>query len=284
MAAMISPAPTTTQILHGQIDPMSVYDLADLQSAVRALETTSLVARLSAIAGHQIDLVGRFMPAKLQQYGARATTLALRAALHTALTSLDKQQRPASRRLHKGLAAASGIVGGAFGLPGLLVELPVSTTVMLRAIADVARDQGEDLSQPESALACLEVFALGGARATGASIESSYFAVRSLLAQSVSEAAKFVLSQQVINEGAPVLVKFISQIAARFGVVVSQKIVAQAVPLLGAASAAALNFAFADHFQRLAHGHFTVRRLERHYGRLLVREEYERLSKKFREK
>ena len=37
------------------------------------------------------------------------------------------------------------------------------------AIAEIARGQGEDLSRPESALACLEVFALGpeGARGAG---------------------------------------------------------------------------------------------------------------------
>ena len=55
---------------------------------------------------------------------------------------------------------------------------------------------------------------------------------------------------------------------------------AQAVPVVGAMSAAALNLAFTDHFQKLAHGHFTVRRLERHYGRAVVREEYDRLMHK----
>lgn len=265
-------------VLHGQIEPLSAADLASLASAVQLLETTSLVARFSALAGQQIDLAARFIPARLQRYGTAITTLALRAALGTALTSLDKQPRKASRRLHQLMAGAAGAAGGAFGLAGLAVELPVSTTLMLRAIGDIARSEGEDLSQPESALACLEVFALGGTRTTGAALESSYFAVRTVLAQSVSEATRFVLSQRVVDESAPVLVKFIAQIAARFGIVVSQKAVAQALPVLGAMSAAALNMAFADHFQKLARGHFTVRRLERHYGRMLVREEYERLA------
>src|SRR3712207_7386206 len=38
---------------------------------------------------------------------------------------------------------------------------------------------------------------------------------------------------------------------------------AQAVPVLGAISGAAVNTLFIDHFQSLAQGHFTVRRLER---------------------
>ena len=75
----------------------------------------------------------------------------------------------------------------------------------------------------------------------------------------------------------PVLVKLASKIAARFGVVLSQKFAAQAIPILGAMGGAAVNLAFLQHFQQIAEGHFTVRRLERAYGSALVRAEYERL-------
>ena len=267
-------------VLEGQIEPLSAADRLALAAAVQALETTSLVARLSSMAGAQIDLASRFVPARFARIGRHASTLALRAALHTALQSLHKTPGPPSRRLHKALAAASGVVGGAFGLAGLMFELPVSTTLMLRSIADIARAEGEDLSKPESALACLEVFALGGRPTTAGTIESGYFAVRGLLAQSVSEAARFVVQHHIIDEAAPVLARLIAQIAGRFGFVVSQKMAAQAVPVVGAMSGAALNLAFTDHFQKLAHGHFTVRRLERHYGRAVVREEYDRLMQK----
>jgi hypothetical protein len=74
-----------------------------------------------------------------------------------------------------------------------------------------------------------------------------------------------------------VLVRLISQIAARFGVIVTEKLAAQAVPVIGAFGGAAVNAAFADHFQAMARGHFTVRRLERHYGHEVVRFEYERI-------
>jgi hypothetical protein len=33
---------------------------------------------------------------------------------------------------------------------------------MLRSIADIARSEGEDLADPETALVCAELFALGG--------------------------------------------------------------------------------------------------------------------------
>ena len=59
---------------------------------------------------------------------------------------------------------------------------------------------------------------------------------------------------------------------------VTQKLAAQAIPLVGALGGAAVNYAFVEHFQEMAQGHFTVRRLERAYGKGLVRREYERLA------
>ena len=88
-----------------------------------------------------------------------------------------------------------------------------------------------------------------------------------MLAKSVTEAARFVAERGVIKEGGPVLVRFITQVASRFGVVVTQKVAAQALPVVGALGGAAVNYAFIEHFQEVARGHFTVRRLERVYGK-----------------
>jgi hypothetical protein len=178
----------------------------------------------------------------------------------------------------------SGVVGGAFGLASLPVELPVSTTLILRSIADIARHEGEDLSEPDALLACLQVFALGGRDDVQADYtESGYFATRGLFAKSVSEAARYIVGRSVTDEASPILLRFLSQIASRFGVVVSQKLAAQAVPVLGAAGGAAINLAFMIHFQRIAHGHFTIRRLERIYGREPIKAEYERLAQRERD-
>jgi hypothetical protein len=38
-------------------------------------------------------------------------------------------------------------------------------------------------------------------------------------------------------------------------------------PVVGAVGGAAVNLIFMNHFQRIAEGHFTIRRLERIYGR-----------------
>jgi hypothetical protein len=126
-------------------------------------------------------------------------------------------------------------------------------------------------------LACIEVFALGGQAEGETALESGYFAVRAALAKSVSDSARFVATEGLTAQSAPVIARLVSQIAARFGVVVSEKLAAQAAPILGAIGGAAVNAAFADHFQTLARGHFIVRRLERRHGASVVAFEYQRL-------
>ena len=134
------------------------------------------------------------------------------------------------------------------------------------------------MSDPESVLSCVEVFALGGRAGSADASESGYFAVRGMLAKTVTEAARFVAERGVINEGAPILLKFVTQIAARFGLVVTQKAAAQALPVVGALGGAAINYAFIEHFQDVARGHFSVRRLERLYGKDTIRNEYDRIA------
>lgn len=162
-------------------------------------------------------------------------------------------------------------------MPGLPVELPLSTAIMLRSIADIARSEGERLRTPGAKLACLEVFALGGRSKSDDASESAYFLIRGALANSVSEAAGYITERTLVEEGAPAIVRFITQLATRFGVNVSQKVAAQAVPLIGAAGGGVINVLFIDHFQEMARGHFIIRRLERTYDPQLVRAEYERL-------
>lgn len=257
-------------------------DLAALTRAVATLTQSTLAARLNAVLGRQIDLAAQIVPASVLSAVNRATVAALRVALRTAVRSLRGGQalRPARPRLHVAAAALSGAAGGAFGLAALPVELPVSTTIMLRAIAAIARSEGEDLADPETLLACLEVFALGSGSDNGPAGESGYLAMRSLLAKSVTEAARYVVQRGVADEAAPAIVRLLSQIASRFGVAVGQKAVSQAVPVIGAVTGAAINAAFTDHFQAIARAHFTVRRLERRYGADPIRALFEELKLK----
>lgn len=252
-------------------------DLAALRRAVGVLETSTIVGRLSAMAGRPLEFVGRALPAPALEVVSRATELALKAALKVALGTLSNRRMIGGPWVHRAAAAASGAIGGALGLATLPVELPVSTVVMLRAIADVARDQGEDLALPETALECLQVFALGSKTEADDIAQSGYFAVRGMLAKSVAQAAKLAAGQKLTDTAAPALVRFMAQIASRFGLVVSQKVAAGAVPIIGALGGAAVNAAFVEHFRTVALAHFTVRRLERRYGAETVRSAYDRL-------
>jgi hypothetical protein len=256
---------------------MAPEDLAALRGAVRSLEHPGLAARLTNMVGKPVELIGNVLPASVTHAITTATSKGLEVALKVALRTMQHTPPAGSRLLHKALATASGAAGGAFGLASLPIELPVSTIIMLRSIADIARSEGEDLSDPESALSCVQVFALGGRAGSADPSQSGYFAVRGMLAKSVTEAARFIAERGIFEEGAPVLVRFIALVASRFGVVVTQKVAAQALPVVGALGGAAVNYAFMEHFQEMARGHFIVRRLERVYGKNVVRTEYERL-------
>jgi hypothetical protein len=159
----------------------------------------------------------------------------------------------------------------------LPIELPITTTIIMRSIADIARSEGEDLSNLQSRFACLEVFAMGGTSDEDDAAESGYFAVRAALARAVSEAAKYVAEKTVIEDGAPVIVRLLAQIAARFNSVVGEKVVAQGVPVVGALGGVTINVLFIDHFQDMARGHFIVRRLERTYGKDEVEGKYKQI-------
>jgi hypothetical protein len=261
---------------------LSELDREALFAAVRRLERQSFASRIAALAGRPVGLVSRALPAPASALVAKATTLALENALDIALFSLRKTPLKARQRrgrvFHSVLACASGAIGGAFGLTALALELPVSTAIMLRAIAAIAQSEGEDLADPRARLACLEVFALGAAAASGGLPNEDYFAIRDRLAPRVVEVADFAVDKTAVVESAPVIVRFMAQIAARFSLVVSEKAMAQAVSVVGAVGGAAVNLAFIEHFQELAHGHYTVRRLERIYGADAVRAAYSRVK------
>jgi len=258
---------------------LSDQDLSDLQRAKRLLENPSLASKITAALGIPIEKGFELLPVnwnvKIQEQARKALVEALDIAL---LTMENEPRVPASTKLHKLFGIASGAIGGAFGLPALVVELPISTTIMLRSIADVARSEGEDLSDIGSKLACLQVFALGGSSTIDDAAETGYFVVRSALAKAVSDASAHIAEKGLSREGVPAIARLIGKIAERFGIAVSQKAAAQAVPIVGAGAGALVNTLFIDHFQDIARGHFTVRRLERAHGVEAVRKAFDNLQ------
>lgn len=163
-----------------------------------------------------------------------------------AMTGLDKDGKGDRWAwMHKAVVLASGASGGFFGMPGLLWDLPITTAMIMRSVADIARSfPGEDLASDDTKRACIEVFASGSPLAEDDEADLGYWVARSAIRHATIEAT-------------------IRVVAARFGAVLSEKLLAQSVPILGAAAGAGLNYVFIDYYQEMARVQFMIRGVER---------------------
>jgi hypothetical protein len=271
-----APPPLAPPVIKAEL---TRQELKDLFYAKSLLENPGLTARIANTLGAPIEKGFKLLPKNWSAVVQKASKTALTKALQIAVATLgDRKRRASSEGFHKLLVGASGGIGGAFGLAALPIELPVSTTIMLRSIADIARSEGHSLSTVQTRLSCLEVFALGGRTHDDDAAESSYWAVRAALARAISEAATYMTQRSVLEKTAPAVVRLVTAISSRFGVVVSEQIAAKAVPIVGAAGGTIINVLFMNHFQDMARGHFIVKRLEAKYGIELVRSTYESLA------
>lgn len=242
-------------------------DKAALMEAVQCLESTNFATRLSRLIGMPIEKAMAVLPGHWSTVVTRITKSALEKSLDGALYSLSAAGGKPSNRMHRFLAGASGALGGSFGIAALAVELPISATIMLRSIADIARSVGEDINELDTKMACMAVFALsGGGSGDKESADTSYYAVRSFLTKALGDAGSHIATHGLAKEGAPPLVKLLTAVSTRFSVPVSEKLAAQSIPAIGLVSGASVNLLFIDHYQKMARAHFTVRRLERIYG------------------
>jgi len=265
---------------------ISKEDLKDLERAIGFLENPSFTMKLANYVGQPIEKGLKKIDPKVL---TNASQKALTKSLDIAISSLNKKEKLSSSNLkHKILTTTSGGFGGFFGLASLAIELPISTTIMLRSIADIAESEGHDLNKMDTRLACLEVFSLGSSKTTSDDGDASaYFASRGALSLEMKLAVDAVANmstksiEHALAQGQlPLMVKFINSIASRFSVTVSEKLVAQSVPLLGAIGGASLNLMFMNHFQKMAEGHFIVKRLENEYGQKKIEEAYNSLNNK----
>lgn len=246
---------------------LTVEELKELRRAKWVLENPAFAIRLATVVGLPIEKGFAMLPDGWTQTVHHSVHLALNKTLRIAIRSLRHDNPlPSADLLHRRIVGLSGAVGGAFGLASLPVELPLSTAVMLRSIASIARSEGHSLKDSATRLSCLEVFALGGPRAQEADAENQYWIIRAGLARAISEAAACLVDRGIVKETAPVALRLIASIASRFGGIVSEHIAAKAVPVVGAATGAAINLIFINHFQRMARGHFVVKRLEKKHG------------------
>ena len=253
-------------------------DLNDLRKAKAKLEYPSLTAKIAHVIGGPIEAGFDLLPENWNDKVSEYTQAALLKGLEFSIYTMGKPETRGSQDwLHKLLVVGSGVAGGAAGLASFAVELPFTTCVILRSIADIARSEGHNIALLEVRLACLEVLALGGQGSQVDSAKSGYWMIRGVLAKSISDAASYLAKKSLTEEGAPPLVRLIAAIASRFNIVITEKAAATAVPLVGAVSGGVINYLFMNHFQEMARGHFVVKRHEIKYGMKRVEQTYEGL-------
>jgi uncharacterized protein (DUF697 family) len=238
------------------------------RAAIIMADSRGLVMRLTAMFGRRIEsLRGRIAKTGDRFGGAAWAELTQRAQdavedtlwnsynLATfglmAVPRIARAKTPRKNAAHRLAATASGVASGFVGLPGVLFDIPFTTTTILRSIAEVARDNGEDLNEEDTKRACLEVLAFGGPDTPDDETEIGYWATR-------------------IGMNHIALNLLMKSAAGRFGMVLSEKFVSQAVPVAGAITGGALNYAFTDYYQDMAQVHFCLRALDRRTGEPLA--------------
>lgn len=215
---------------------------------------------LNMIGGRAENLLER-LPNPVKLGLESATERALTVALHAA-----KQSRgvlPDQKGwLNTAVTTAMGAVGGAGGLPTALAELPVTTTVLLRAIQGIAAEYDFDPNDPEVLADCMTVFASAGPLEDDDGANMAFLTTRVTLTGTAVHG-------------------IMKSVAPRLATVMGQKLAAQTVPILGAAAGAATNYAFTSYYQEMAHVHFGLRRLalETSQSETLLVEELKRALK-----
>lgn len=270
---------------------LSPEHLAELRAARARLENPGLTVKLASTLGAPVEKILARLPRFAGDMVNDATRLALDKCLMLAIRSIRRdsataqaiakiEHTPATERktsrLHKLAVAATGAAGGAFGFISLPVELPVTTTLMFRSIGEIAKAHGENLDTPDAQLQCLVVLAMGGPSAADDDASYGYFIVRGAMAQTLTAASTELAGKGAAGHSSAFVGKLIHSVAARFSTQVGEQAAAKAVPVVGALLGATINTIFITHFQEMARGHFTVRRLERLYGEDIVKQAYER--------
>jgi hypothetical protein len=201
-----------------------------------------MMNKLGGTMESQLDI----LPAALRGQLEAATARALEAAYGLARHTPDLGSRGP-------LAAVmvSGAAGGAGGFATALAELPVTVTLILNAIRAEARAAGLDPDALGVREDCLRVFGAGSPLDGDDGVNTSFLTARLALT-------------------GPTVQNLITAIAPRLAAVLGQKLAAQAVPVVGAVTGAALNAAFLTYYRELARIRFALLRLSETHGTELV--------------
>lgn len=167
------------------------------------------------------------------------------AALHWAMKAAQSSRGVVGDQpgwMNTAVTTAMGAAGGFGGLPSALAELPITTTILLRAIQGVAVEYDFDPAAENVQFDCLQVFSAAGPLARDDGADLAFISTR-------------------LTVTGPVLHGLIARVAPRLATVLGQKLAAQTVPVLGAVAGAATNYAYTSYYQEIAHVHFGLRKL-----------------------
>lgn len=237
------------------------------------LDSGNIVVKLSNLLGNAVEDVMEKVPEGIRHGLDNVADLALRSAyLAAASTQADKDSESyvnqalawcSGERFHKIAAGVSGLIGGAGGLATTAADLAATTVLIMRSIQEIAAGYGENIETESVRLQCLVVFGFGGPLTEDDEVETGLYGVRIAAAQTLE--------------------KVIIAVLPRFGILASEKAMAQAVPIIGAAVGATINPIFTDYYQQMAHVHFRLRRLEARHDPDQVNACFERIVRALRE-
>ncbi len=267
-------------------------DLMELKLAKHKMENIGTVMKGLNKVGSQIDSGIQTLPDYQQKWLSKNITNVLFKILKSNISTMEqkKEFKSSSNFLYKALVGASGAGSGligSFNFIGISVfvsELYLSTRIMMRSITEIARSEGEDIYTLDTQLACLQVLALGGNSEEDDSTETAYYSTRFAMATAMRGANLYLakhglsgLGKIMMSNANPVL-KMIGLIATRLTIQFSEKFISRAVPIAGAIGGGTLNYIYLEHFQNMAKSHFVIRRLERKYGKSLIKSAYNEIE------
>lgn len=188
------------------------------------------------------------LPAPARKALDDATVAALTAAFRAAAGIGSSRAVPRVQpRTHRLAAALSGAAGGFGGLPSALVELPATVALMFGAMQKIAARHGFDPASEDVRLACIETFGSGGPQEADDGVNTSFVGAR-------------------LGVNGAILQAVIARVAPVFATMLGRQLATKAVPVLGAAAGAGVNYAFMRYYQEMADVRFSLMRLARDHG------------------
>jgi hypothetical protein len=273
---------------------LNPQQLRFIEEAANFLEKPSALVKATDRLGKPLDKLQDYLPQPVQQLVKQALNHALKSALQAALKTLPAakvnphswdEALNATRRMawtHTAAVTTTGAIGGALGTAAMLVELPLTTSLILRSISSMAQQWGHDLRHSEIQMQCLYVFTLGSPKSSADDeMDAAYISARLAYHGLIRELASFIATHSVkdvifaLEKGTfPALVKFASLFVPALERTVLRGVLTKSIPVMSAIGSAALNAAFCKYFTQAARYHFGLMHLENVHGTEQVHKHY----------